>query len=665
VIVGVLVLAVLTYGTLIPFMGYYWDGWGFAWLPRTFGPEGLTRYFAPQRPVWGLLYQVSTPLLGENPIAWQLFGLLTRVLSGLACYWLVSLIWPRRRLLPLLTALFFVAYPGFIQQAIGNLYGHFFLELSLRFYSLAAMIKAMDDPKRAAFWWPSSWATSLFTVFGLEYFFGLELLRPVILWLALLNRNQLKTKVGPAIKQVLQIVWPYLAFSLAYVLWRAFGLTFQTYQPSLLKNLAQQPLTVLIDLAITVLRDISLSGLLVWLLPLSTLQSLAWPSLTSLASIILILVTAVVASVFLRWNSHYLVKENNAANFAQIVGFSLLALLSGGIPFWVTQLPLSFSFSFDRLTIPMMFGSSLLVAAIIGMLKNWRLQALIISLLLALSVGHHFQILNDYREEWDYQRSFYQQLIWRAPHIAEGTALISLEFSTLWSMSDNSLIAPINWIYAPGNNGQQLSYTYLYIPLRLGGRVTDLEPNARLSSDIAAAVFEGNTNQMLALYFDPPGCLRVLDKTYDTGYPMIPDELRAAIQLSRPQAWVTYQPQAKLPEFVEPLENPTTLWCFYFQQADLARQLGDWTAIVELAESAFPLQDSPNHPVEYLPFIEAYARQGYWGEAFAYSREAYRINAFMAPMLCNLWGRVEQVREFPSGVVPEITQMREDWACIP
>ena len=65
------IVAVLAYGLLLPQLGFYWDDLPMSWIRYQLGPEAMARYFSTNRPVWGLLYQVTTRLLPQVPIYWQ------------------------------------------------------------------------------------------------------------------------------------------------------------------------------------------------------------------------------------------------------------------------------------------------------------------------------------------------------------------------------------------------------------------------------------------------------------------------------------------------------------------------------------------------------------------------------------------------------------------
>ena len=54
-------------------------------------------------------------------------------------------------------------------------------------------------------------------------------------------------------------------------------------------------------------------------------------------------------------------------------------------------------------------------------------------------------------------------------------------------------------------------------------------------------------------------------------------------------------------------DEPAHEWCYYYQQADLARQRADWNEVARLGAEAQKLGLTPNDAIEWMPFLQAYA----------------------------------------------------------
>jgi len=63
------------------------------------------------------------------------------------------------------------------------------------------------------------------------------------------------------------------------------------------------------------------------------------------------------------------------------------------------------------------------------------------------------------------------------------------------------------------------------------------------------------------------------------------------------------------PKFVFGTE-PAHEWCYYYQKADLARQIGNWEEIAKIDQEAMKLSLAPRDAVEWMPFLQAYAMLG-------------------------------------------------------
>src|SRR3989304_1235758 len=67
-------------------------------------------------------------------------------------------------------------------------------------------------------------------------------------------------------------------------------------------------------------------------------------------------------------------------------------------------------------------------------------------------------------------------------------------------------------------------------------------------------------------------------------------------------------PVLDLPRLFGP--EPDHGWCYFYQQASLARQRGDWDELVRLAEQTKEQGLRPSDRSEWLPFLEGYAQAG-------------------------------------------------------
>jgi hypothetical protein len=56
--------------------------------------------------------------------------------------------------------------------------------------------------------------------------------------------------------------------------------------------------------------------------------------------------------------------------------------------------------------------------------------------------------------------------------------------------------------------------------------------------------------------------------------------------------------------------EPIHGWCYFYQKAELARQVGDWETVSALSVESASQNLIPADPVEWTPFLQAYAVLG-------------------------------------------------------
>src|SRR5574339_778438 len=81
-----LAVAFLAYGLFLWRYGFYWDDLPISWIRYQRGEEAMRQYFSTARPVGAELYVLTTRVIPQVPIYWQVFSLLWRWL-GVVLLW--------------------------------------------------------------------------------------------------------------------------------------------------------------------------------------------------------------------------------------------------------------------------------------------------------------------------------------------------------------------------------------------------------------------------------------------------------------------------------------------------------------------------------------------------------------------------------------------------
>lgn len=626
-------ITVMAYGLLLPWLGFYWDDWPMQWFLQALGPESFDQVWAMDRPLVGLLFQATMALFGAVPLRWHLFGLLTRWLSLLSFGWALRELWPERRTQIRWILLLLAVYPGFQQQAIAVIYSHYFIILAMVGISWASMLAALHR-RRPWLWMGLSLVCSGFGLFSMEFFIGLELVRPLLLWFGI-RRYQPGT---PRLKASFLRMLPYALIWIAYLVWRVMYVGFRAYQPVLLTAFQETPFKALADLLVIMGGDLVEAVGGAWLSALIPPAIHVFGRSASLLWMTAALAGGAATGVFLLLCPED--KEEQVRWRKEALLLVAGIFLAGGWAFWIPSLDLSLTFPWDRFTLGWMVGVALFWSVVVDSMlpKRW-MQVSLVAILLAGGIGAQVRSSVSFQRAWEAEQRLFWQLSWRMPALEPGTVLLTNEFP-LDYVTDNSLTGVVNMMYADMSTGNEMPYIMYDLNTRIDHGLSGLEDGLPIEHRYRATTFYGSTSQALVVYYDPPGCVRVVDQVLDDSSPTLPPLLHEAIHLSRLDLIdAEADEHAVLPaQLMGP--EPVQTWCYYFEHADLARQQGDWAEVVRLGEEAFRLDDRPNQAEERIPFIEGYAHMGALLRAAELTREAMAHSDGVRRPLCHAWDRI-------------------------
>ena len=666
---ALLALCAVSFGLLIPSLGFYWDDWPSLVIDRLQGPQGFEAFFRLDRPTTYVSYVLLMPLLGTNPAAWQIFTLLLRWLTAVLVWWALRKLWLDSGSLPLWTACLFAVHPVFRQQPVALTYHQLWMEFAFYVLSIGAMIAAVRSPRRAAAWTAVGVGALALNFLISEYFLGVELLRPVILWAAVRSCAG-QQGFWQTLKSTVLRYLPYAAALLAYLSWRFFFLDLPGEDRNslvLLAAIQENPLRGLLSLAQAAVQDTIHILVSSWyttfqpnLFDLENRFSLFAYAVGLAAAALLVVFLARVSSDGPEISETVLQR----AKIGLLLG--VLLVIFAPLPGWATGRQVTIGAWSDRLAVPAMFGASLALSCLTAWLVRGRWQQIvIIGLLVGLAISSNIRVANDYRWARIQQNRFYWQLYWRAPNIAPQTAVYA-EAEVLPKTGLYSTAAGINLIYAKSTPTGALPYWFYSLSREYSHRMYELLGGMPLETKFRQFTFNGTGTDGFIVYYEPSAadCLRVPvpQDASDPGLPAVVKQALPITNLSR----ITMQAPAPAPLPSIFGEEPERGWCYLFQKADLARQNVDWQQVAALAEEArsqgYSLENSQsNTPQEWLPFLEGYARGGDWQQAVEISNAILEKEPKMSQRLCDLWS---QLGSLEGGQV-SAASMRQNLNCAP
>jgi hypothetical protein len=268
---ALLVTCILAYGLWLAPLGFYWDDWPWIWISQVYGPAGLLRIDSSVRPLAGEILWLVAQLAGKSPLGWQLVNLLFRWLAALAFWWALGKIWPRAGSRLAWAAAIFLLYPGFRQQYVAVNSSRHILPLAIFCLSIGFMVMAARNRPRRGLYTGIALLCTAGSMLATEYYYGLELVRPAILWLVLGedsggNRARLE--------RTLKAWLPYLALLAGIFTWRYLVAPQGPYPIAITEEITRQPVGSLLAALWKLGRDFITGGFTAWsnlvLVPLQT-----------------------------------------------------------------------------------------------------------------------------------------------------------------------------------------------------------------------------------------------------------------------------------------------------------------------------------------------------------------------------------------------------------
>jgi hypothetical protein len=657
---GLLIISGLSYGILANKMGYFLDDWYIVSTYRIFGISGFIEYFRGDRPLLSYVYLVFMPLFRDSIMAWQVFAIFSKWLSALVFWILLKMLLPNNKLFTYATAMLFGIYPGFKFHYFVIMYSQTYFLMAVYFASYIFMLLSFRQGKSHLVFISLALICQFIGIAPMEYFYGLELIRPILIFLVLSSIGQ---SFGKRASKALKTWLPYGFVFLAFTAFRVLSSRLFSYKFNLLKDLQSNPLGTLLQLGLILLRGVVDSCIKVWISfaeLLNTAEGLRATILRTGLVAVAFLLTYLLFSLARKGKTS---PETRTSGW--LVCFGLACVLAAIVPFVIAGFGVSLDFPNNRFMLPLSVGACIFVVALVDQLFRTQTQKqVVLALLVGFSVGVNYLTAREYKQSWEKQKDFFAQMTWRMPQIKPGTNLVTTILPFAQYFSGTSLTAPLNLIYAPENHNNPIPYQIVLAATNERTQLPDLVPNKAINSRLRAFIFKGNTSDMLVLHAPEKGCLRVLSPNSDTSvfsddqYFQLWKEL---IPLSNPSRIITNASKISLPaQYFGAIDEGT--WCYFFEKAELANQDQDWNTTISLYSQAQTLNLEPELKSEYLPFIRAFVENGNIETALNISEVLEDPDQWTRTQLCSYW--INQTPQLSSSPLKDrASNLIKTWHC--
>ena len=687
VLFGVVALA---YGWQLNRLGFYWDDWVFVYRYQTLGLFN-TIFYGGTRQLGVLAFLPGFLLAGDSPLLWHLYSLLLRWVVTLLFWWVLDALWPGQKTSVTLMAALFAVHPAFSQQSIAVVYSLQFFNYAVILISFGSMIKfersrwapwlmetgagvrGFPRPAWRWIWFGIAILAQSLHLFLVEYFVGLELIRPLIIYL-LQGQSKLAMQGRLQRLKTTFMHWlPFLLILFIYAIWRSglFGAGFDTYEYKTITSF----LRVNPQAAISEIFEYGLKDILVLLV--NTWHATLAPSLIDFSqpyNFFSIVVAAISAAglYFLlsrpgfdpaRESSQVLptasqVDDRQFMRQAAVLGF--FAVLVSFIPSWFVRRHIVEPGNFgDRFALAGLFGASILLVIFARYFSGRSNKGILLAtLFIGLATGAQIRFENTYRWDWERQLRTYWQVSWRVPALQPGSVLVGYDAISTTTVNYVGAFA-LNELYLPAQPPSAPAVWYVNYPKTpIAANLDKFLAGDWFYTDqfdnISVAVHPNNS---LGLDYTEGRCVRILTPDDLANY-NLPDDFRPVAGFSNP-ALVTSKADLVLSRRIFG-SAPLPGWCYYFEKAELARQSLDWDRILVLKKEADKAAFEPLDAYELFPFIEANLMRSDWGTAQKLSMQAYKSLPKSLDGVCLIWKRVGQqavsssVREEYQGALQQV-----------
>ena len=635
-------LTILTYGLLAFSLGFYLDDWYIALYQKYFGASGFIKFFEEDRPFLAYVYMLFLPIFKDSSAGWQIFAVITRWLATVSFWVLLNQLFPSLKKLWKFAAILFLVYPGFQFHWFAIMYSQVYLLMAIYFGSYLFMLKAFNQRKIgfAYIGWTLAALVSLVVgIVPMEYFYGMELFRPIVLWLLLYRESRKPvTAGGKALVQWL----PYLAVFSGFTYFRISFSSAYSYQIGILDQLANNPASIVLELFSKAFWSVYDSTFTVWW----TLMDLFKKDLLTTSSMImvaLVIVGSILIYSVLSKKQSTITGEHVAVRGWKITVLGLILTSVALVPFIAASFPVSLDFPANRFLLSLAPGISIFIAgAIDELLRTEKQKIALVALLGGLAIGSQFITSRSFYLLWEAQKDFFWQLTWRAPGLQPGTALVSDDVPFSKYFSGTSLTAPLNLIYSPENRSPNLENVILLMTSPQGEVIPSFEQGIDLHYGYRFLEFKGNTDALITFYKSSDGCLRLLspeDSTEEFSHPLRYDFWHSSILISNLNRIITAPATGAIPPAKYFGNEDRNQWCYFYEKADLARQVQDWDKVIELYDQAESLGFSPGVIVEWIPLLKAYLQTNQIDRAVEIASSISASDPTEAASLCKLLAR--------------------------
>jgi hypothetical protein len=445
-----------------------------------------------------------------------------------------------------------------------------------------------------------------------DYAIGMEAFRLFCVY-AVVNRDSHLSSVWNKLLSTLRVwVWTVL-IPLGYIVWKTFFFQNERKATDIgvqLSGLFVAPVATFSNWSQTFFSSIVNLGVLGWGAQLPrfffTLR-FRYAAYGFFAAGIVILILIIFEKIFKKENELAFTPATQVYKEAMSIGG--VGMIFGILPIIMVNRYINLT-SFSHYALPASLAAAVALAGFIHMVSSKRIQMVTLYVVITFAVLSHYAISVTALDETKAIKEFWWQVSWRAPQIKSGTTFM-IVYPSIDIGDDTGVKEAPNLIYFPQHSAE--------IPIHYPVSARTVSDSI-LQDVLVGSVKEEVGRRSHVISYDygnilvlsqptPTSCVHIIDghrpliSTYDSGNLMI-----VAPQSNIENVVTNVKPA--IPQDFAFGAEPEKSWCYYYEKAELALQMGNWEEVVALGEKAIRLGYHPEDQSEWMPFLMAYAVSG-------------------------------------------------------
>lgn len=654
-IIILIIISAIVYLPNIGRLTYFKDDWYYIYDGLIAGARVFHPMFSIDRPARGYFFEIYYSFFGPNPLPYHIGAYLWRVLAAVGALWLFNILWPKERKFAFFAALLFALYPGYYWWVSAIEYQPMIASLALQVFSIALTLKAVQSSNRIQriSYLMGAIITGWIYIALVDYAVGMEAFRFLCVYL-LVNRETQPFNIWKRLGSTIKVwVWN-LLIPFGFVFWRTFFFTNERKATDIglqLSGLFHSPISTLISWVLNFSTSILNLGILAWV---SQFQRFFFGMhLRNIASA-LFLAGSVILLVYLlgRFTGQDIDPDfkSSTISYREALLIGVAGMILGIIPVIMANRIINLDV-FSHYALPASLAAAIALTGFIYTLSSDQVRTISLYAVIVFAVLAHYGISVSALNEETAIEKFWWQASWRIPALKPGTTLVIYYPSGNIGDDGNGVMEAPNMIYFPQPSSE--------IPVRYQVSALTLN-NSNLQDILIGKITKEFVYRSHAGSFDygnilvlsqptPSSCVHVIDgnrpliSTFDPGNVML------AAPSSNIEN-VIADSEASIPQKFAFRSEPGHTWCYYYEKAELALQLGNWKEAASLGEEAIRLGLHPADPSEWMPFLYGYAMTG---NNVRVKQTAPKINADKLLRL----RACEMLTDIEASVTPEVQEL--------